>query len=421
MPLPQRPATRKSRIGKAIALSILAHALLLPFVAHDAVFHVPPGMKRQTVSLVATPRSQVQHAQAGPRSGSPSSGSSSPLTPQLPKALEAEPHPPARIDGQIVSLGPPTDERAPDKPTRYLSEHDSRVLKETRARETSAFYKNALSKVQKEGKNKKAGEDRTTPTPLPGERGQNGGVASERDTRLALRIPDQARRDALHIHEAPDGTVHNRDAREGMRGSGDRVAIADPEAGRQSGQTGIPGMAPGAAGQRGPLKLTLDNPFQGLGPIAGGPMPDELRGVEEGDETLLNSRSFKYAGFLNRVKETVGRVWTQRVQDEATKRDPSGQLYSYKDRRTVIDFTLDKNGEIVDVHVVASSGVEYLDTVAVEAFRIVQRFPNPPPGLLGDAGNVRLPFAFTLLSAGGGPRIQVGPAYLPGSPASRGY
>ena len=151
-------------------------------------------------------------------------------------------------------------------------------------------------------------------------------------------------------------------------------------------------------------------------------MPDDLRGVEEGDETLLNSRSFKFAGFLNRVKETVGRVWVQKVQDEAGKRDPSGQLYSYRDRRTVVEFTLDQKGEITDVKVAASSGVPYLDSVAVDAFRVVQRFPNPPPGLVPDSpGIVKLPFAFTLLAATGGMKMQIGPAYLPGSPAARGF
>ncbi|HYR21146.1 MAG TPA: energy transducer TonB, partial [Myxococcales bacterium] len=129
----------------------------------------------------------------------------------------------------------------------------------------------------------------------------------------------------------------------------------------------------------------------------------------------------KFAGFLNRVKETVGRVWTQKVIDASGKRDPTGQLYSYKDRRTVIEFTLDRQGEITDVHVAASSGVQYLDEVAVDAFRVVQRFPNPPPGLIQESGTVSLPFAFTLLAATGGMRLQVGPAYVPGSPASRGF
>ena len=124
---------------------------------------------------------------------------------------------------------------------------------------------------------------------------------------------------------------------------------------------------------------------------------------------------------VGRWSGAVGRVWVTRVQDEAGKRDPSGQLFSYKDRRTVVEFTLDSKGEVTDVHVASGSGVPYLDNVAVEAFKIVQRFPNPPPGLIGSEGNVKLPFAFTLLAATGGMKLQVGPAYLPGSPAARGF
>ena len=37
------------------------------------------------------------------------------------------------------------------------------------------------------------------------------------------------------------------------------------------------------------------------------------------------------------------------------------------------------------------SGVQYLDEVAVDAFRVVQRFPNPPPGLIQESGTVSLP------------------------------
>ena len=131
-------------------------------------------------------------------------------------------------------------------------------------------------------------------------------------------------------------------------------------------------------------------------------MNDDLRGLEEGDETLLNSRSFRYAGFLNRVKETVGRIWVREVQDAAQRHDPTGAMYSYKDRRTVVEFSLDRAGELKDVHITLSCGVDYLDRTAVEAFRRAERFPNPPPGLLGDDGMMRLPFAFTLLAATGG-------------------
>jgi TonB family protein len=421
MPLPQTPVRRGRRLAIAVAISVLAHAAMLPFIAHDAIFHLPKHPGRQMVSLMATPNSAL-----ATRKGAfgPSTNAAQKLAqdPRLPPARPPPEDVPQKIDGQVVSLGTPHDERAPVNPTRYLSEHDSRVLKETRARETSAFFKNALSKIQKEGRNDKGQQGATPVAEKPGDNGAGGGAEQKRP-RQAAELPNKARRDPLRVSESENGTLRSREATDAMRGAGKKVAIADPgsEARPSSVGPGAPGASSGAPGARSPLKLALDQPLGATGPIAGGPMPDDLRGVEEGDETLLNSRSFKYAGFLNRVKETVGRVWVTRVQDEAGKRDPNGQLYSYKDRRTVVEFTLDSNGEVTDVRVAAGSGVPYLDSVAVEAFKIVQRFPNPPPGLVNPTGTVTLPFAFTLLAATGGMKLQVGPAYLPGSPAARGF
>jgi TonB family protein len=426
MPLPQKPIRRGRRLTIALAVSVAAHLLLLPWIAKDAIFHLPTRVKRQVVSLVGQPRTPNQQMQAGQSGHVASNTPVDPaLQPKLPPSPAAIPEPEQKLNGQVVSLGQPADERAPDKPTKYLSEHDSRVLKETRARETSAFFKNALSKVQKEGKNEKARPPAPAQvTPTPGEDGKGGGAEQSRP-KQAAELPSHGRRDALHIDPSEHGTIQNRDTSEAIKGDGKRVAMADPGTANRASSVGAgaPGASSGAPGAKGPLKLTLDSPlFDGAsGPVAGGPMPDDLRDVDEGNETLLNSRSFKYAGFLNRVKETVGRVWTQKVQDAAGSRDPTGQLYSYKDRRTVIEFTLDRQGEITDVKVATSSGVPYLDSVAVEAFKVVERFPNPPPGLLGGQGEVRLPFAFTLLAATGGMRMQIGPAYLPGSPAARGF
>ena len=423
MPLPQQPVRRGRRLTIAVATSLALHVLLLLGIASDAIFHPPKRMQQQVVSLVTSNRSQLQ----GIRSGGPQVIAKGPQpqvqVPQLPLAPRPpEPEKQEKVKGQVVSLGP-TNNQAPDKETRYLSEHDSRVEKETRARETNAFYKNALSKVQKEGRTDKAEAGAPAVSEKPGDSGNRGGGREQKREKQVAELPSRERRDSLHLEEGPNGTVSNRERSEAFKGNGKRVAIADPGSqGRASSiGPGSSGAAPGTPGEQRPLKLTLDQPIGAIGPIAGGPMPDDLRGIEEGEGTFLNARSFKFAGFLNRVKETVGRVWTQKVIDASGKRDPTGQLYSYKDRRTVIEFTLDRQGEITDVHVAASSGVQYLDEVAVDAFRVVQRFPNPPPGLINENGIVQLPFAFTLLAATGGMRLQVGPAYVPGSPAARGF
>ena len=420
MPLPQQPVRRGRRLILAVGVSLAAHVLLLLGIAKDAIFHPAHRPQQQVVSLVTSNRSQLQ----GVRSGGPQSANSSrPLqVPQLPPEVKTPEKHERMESGQVVSLGP-TNDQAPDKATKYLSEHDSRVEKETRAKETNAFYKNALSKLQKEGRQDKAEAGAKAVSERPGDNGRNGGGREQKREKQVAELPSKERRDPLRLEEAPDGTVRNREHSDAIKGTGKKMAIADPGSQGKASSVGpgAPGSAPGTPGEQRALKLTLDQPIGASGPIAGGPMPDDLRGVEEGEGTFLNARSFKFAGFLNRVKETVGRVWTQKVIDASGKRDPTGQLYSYKDRRTVIEFTLDREGEITDVHVAASSGVQYLDEVAVDAFRVVQRFPNPPPGLIREDGTVQLPFAFTLLAATGGMRLQVGPAYVPGSPAARGF
>jgi TonB family protein len=425
-PLPHKPVRRRSRLTLALAISLAVHLLLLPWIAKDAVFHIPPQVRHTAVGLIATPRDQVQHAQRGPPGASPSPGqSSSDLRPQLPPALEQErPKPPDKMAGQVVSLGQPQDERPPDKPTKYLSEHDSRVLKETRAKETSAFYKNALSKVQREGKNEAQKPKNEPAAPSAVQSGQNGGARPQPERKIAkAETPRQDSLQGLHLEKAPDGRVQDREGKESLGGTGRTLAMNDPGARQQpapQGPEGIPGLAPGAPGKRGPLTLTLDRPGEALGPVAGGPMNDDLRGLEEGDETLLNSRSFRYAGFINRVKETVGRIWTTRVEDETSKRDPTGSIYLWKDRRTVVEFTIDRQGELKDVHVTISSGVGYLDDVALDSFKRAERFPNPPPGLFGENGTATMGFGFVLGLARGF-RMRMGPAYLPNSPAQRGF
>jgi len=422
MPLPQQPVRRGRRLTTAVVVSLLGHALLLLLIAKDAIFHPPHHVVQQPVALVTSNRSQIQ----GLRSAGPQTALNTPQAqqPQLPVA----PKPPEVVKqeklekGQVVSLGPTNDQK-PDKETKYLSERDSKVEKETRARETSAFYKNALSKVQKEGRNEKTEQGAPAVSERPGENGKAGGGREQKREKQVAELPSKQRRDPLRLDQAPDGTLRNREGTDAFKGNGRRIAMADPGSQGKASSVGpgAPGATPGEPGEQRPLKLTLDEPIGAFGPIAGGPMPDDLRGIEEGEGTFLNARSFKFAGFLNRVKETVGRVWTQKVIDASGKRDPTGQLYSYKDRRTVVEFTLDRQGEITDVRVAASSGVQYLDEVAVDAFRVVQRFPNPPPGLIAESGTVQLPFAFTLLAATGGMRLQVGPAYVPGSPAARGF
>jgi len=429
MALPYQPLSPAQRVTIAVLAAVAVHIAILPLIAKDALFKFTGPPHRTQISLLPSgANSNSLSAQERAKSQSSSSKATAPKTEEEKKKEEEEKIEQAKINGQIVSIGPPQDERKPIVPTKFLSEYDSRVLKEMRARETSAFYKNALSKEQKEGKKERVEQKphATADTAPPeGNSSVDGKEGGGHVAQATTSTPTRVRQDKVQMEVAQDGSVRNRNASDAMKGDGRRLAMLDPKQQNSSiegkGQ-GAPGGVRGAlngAGQ--PLKLSLDNPLETLGPIAGGPMPDHLPDVEEGDQTLLNSNSFVYASYMNRLKETVARIWTSDVQSAASSRDPTGQTYLYKNRRTDVTFTLNKTGEIVDAKVGKSSGVEFLDEVAVGAFKKAERIPNPPPGLIGPNGMVTLGFSFILESGRDGPMIKMGPAYLPGSPAARGW
>ena len=59
-------------------------------------------------------------------------------------------------------------------------------------------------------------------------------------------------------------------------------------------------------------------------------------------------------------------------------------------------------GALKGIEVIKSCGVEFLDEEAMAAFKRAAPFMNPPPGLLGSDGNVRLQFGFHIEGNPGG-------------------
>jgi TonB family protein len=99
---------------------------------------------------------------------------------------------------------------------------------------------------------------------------------------------------------------------------------------------------------------------------------------------------------LEALKSQVGSIWQPMVYAAALANDPTGCRFSTVDRRTVLEFHVDRGGTITDVKVAKSSGVEYLDRVAVDAMGRIGRMNPPPEPDLFHADVVRLPFALTL-------------------------
>jgi len=102
-------------------------------------------------------------------------------------------------------------------------------------------------------------------------------------------------------------------------------------------------------------------------------------------------RTFKNAAYLNQAREVFGNRWKSAVLDAVNRNDPTGCLYSTRDRRTVVLFHVGREGDVSGVRIGTSSGLQYLDQVALEAVKGGQ-LPPPPEALIDQ----ELPFAFTL-------------------------
>ena len=104
--------------------------------------------------------------------------------------------------------------------------------------------------------------------------------------------------------------------------------------------------------------------------------------------------------WLKKTRDEIGVAWVARGERVASQMDPTGCRFSWRDRRTVLEFRVDRTGRIGDVRVVSGSGAGYLDDLAVDVLRRVGTIRPPPPDDLFKAGadSVKLPFAMTLLA-----------------------
>jgi hypothetical protein len=106
---------------------------------------------------------------------------------------------------------------------------------------------------------------------------------------------------------------------------------------------------------------------------------DSLEKAEEGPKTLLDTDEWQFAGFFNRVKNAVAQHW--HPGPAYAFHDPTGRVYGYKDRETVIKVVLECSGKLKHTYVKHPSGADFLDDVAVKAIKKASPFTNPPKAL----------------------------------------
>jgi len=284
-------------------------------------------------------------------------------------------------NGQVVDVPAPREEKRPDD-ARFVSEHDTSVPKETKK------YGRFDEKAH-EGESR-GSADQTTP---------KSAAQPPVDRRLAMREPQLNRPLPRHSlgPEAPERPTEQ---------SGDRYGAQAP--GTPSPDGVLPQLGrmfqtpPGGGGPAGGAPALTPSEEQ-LARAVGSGTQDALKDIDDGEDTALNSKRWKFASFFNRVKKQVADHWHP---EEAYRRgDPTGSVYGSKNRLTVLRVQLKPDGSLANVALEQPSGVEFLDDEAIEAFKQAQPFPNPPLQLV-EQGMINFRFGF-LFELSGAPRMRL--------------
>jgi TonB family protein len=294
------------------------------------------------------------------------------------KAEQEQEEEKAEAGDTVVDVPRPEVEVRPDK-TEHRAEFDSTVAKETvrhgmpvpsgvgtsPGKDPNAVSNSAEAQQASRGGQKGAPGAATAVGPQASAAGGGRVASSEGEKGSAL------------------GFDASTDGNQAKRGKGLGVTI-DP----------IGNAPPGGDGGDGRPRTDLRPSGDALARVATGTY-DKLDDIDEGEDTLLNTKRFKYASFFNRVKRAVWENW--HADHVYALRDPDGRIYGIKDRLTVLKVSLRADGSLANVIVEKPCGVDFLDDEAVSAFKKAQPFPNPPKGLVDEASKlITFRFGFTL-------------------------
>ncbi len=320
------------------------------------------------------------------------------------------------IEGQIVEIPKTIKNEIPDQ-AKYLSDRNSKVEKETKSKD---FIQNApnithkleaqmLTKVEQTqgsdtSKNIDVHYDQKSHAKAQEKKLKS---SSESQPAFELSLSEKPLQQKLTLKLDTSGSLKNREYQPEQKGDSpfDSIHIQMGKSNESSKEKLQDGEEKGSdpSGENSfPKELLPD--FQTLKIIQGSPSNDYLSDVEEGEETFLNAKQFKYATFFHRVKKGVSQFWNP--GSVYVKRDPTGQVFGYKDRYTVLQITLNKNGSLEAATIATSSGLDFLDNEALKAFKKAEPFSNPPQGLLDDHGKIVFTFGF-YFEIGRSPSMQI--------------
>ncbi len=122
---------------------------------------------------------------------------------------------------------------------------------------------------------------------------------------------------------------------------------------------------------------------------------DHIEDIPLGDITQLNTSEYRFYGFLERFKKQMEGHWRLKVR-EFFEKNAYGRIPASQSKfATGLIISLDAKGQVIDIDVDSSSGVQEVDEIAISAINKVGAFPNPPQEMVVD-GKITIPFGFVL-------------------------
>ncbi len=112
----------------------------------------------------------------------------------------------------------------------------------------------------------------------------------------------------------------------------------------------------------------------------------EYRKAKREATVSIGTQSLKYASYMQHVKDQIEGVWE--YPEEAQLKNQQGSL--------LLLFSIDKNGRLVALKLLRSSGFPLLDKAAMDAVREAAPFPPLPKRLKLDRLNVYATFSYRL-------------------------
>jgi TonB family protein len=382
--------TARRRLGY-LALALLIH------IAGGAIYVLLPGPAGPQPVVRAMPTVPVRLAESSAAVQAARQARQAALrkaaVPPPPHPIKPRPEPAVR--GIVVDVPPAPDGRPPEVDTEFLAERNAHTDHETRSRQRSPDYQNVMHERSTQEVAETAAPAKA---PATGADAFQAGRAAQAPAAKALpaartQAPRQSARDRLALHIDPTlGALHNQKAQADLPGDSESLQLS-PQNDQAASAEADPQMQAGAPG-RGLTMADLIPSVGALSRLPGGPSNDALEGVEAGEGTFLNAREYKYAAYFGRVKRGVSQYW--RPSGEFARRDPTGEIYGHRDHTTAVQVTLGAAGDVSHIRLARSSGVEFLDKQALQAFSRAAPFPNPPRGLLNAAGEFTFQFSFVL-------------------------